>query len=158
MLSAFINKQLAEKRAFKKGFGCLGAMDKKHVEEKFVGFLNKCCEWGSKAYEIGSKPIVIPEDSQAHKVLSNYLENKEKNRIVELTSQETLNRFTIVGRVQHGSKTRLAINGSDFAITDETWVIGVLAAGTIAKVEGVIVPGVGRIARKVKVVDRALEA
>jgi len=130
------------------------AMDRKEASDKFVSFLNRCCEIGNKCYEIGSKPIVLPEDSQAHKVLTNYFYRRQRERALELDTYVELP-FMIVGSLHRGEFTKFGIDGNDIAVTNETWIIGVIREGVVVKAEGVILPDSKRLALKVKVVERA---
>ena len=59
--------------------------------------------------------------------------------------------FTLQGLIGYGSGTEFAINGEDFHVTHETWVIGKIRIGAPAKVTGIARPGVGRCAAKIVV-------
>ncbi len=59
--------------------------------------------------------------------------------------------FDLHGEVQLGSQTPYSICGTDFNVDSNTWVIGDLELGKTASVHGVITPGSGCYATKIKI-------
>lgn len=63
---------------------------------------------------------------------------------------DRVQQFSLHGEVQLGNRTRYSICGTDFSVDSNTWVIGDLELGRIADVRGVITPGSGCYATKIK--------
>ncbi|RMG44484.1 MAG: hypothetical protein D6719_01760 [Candidatus Dadabacteria bacterium] len=57
--------------------------------------------------------------------------------------------FSLQGIVQPGDRTSYSINGHDFVVTSNTWIIGKLHIGAIAQVKGVVITGIGKCATKI---------
>jgi len=66
-----------------------------------------------------------------------------------------LGTFEIQGLIKPGSSKRFAIGDEEFDINSNTWVVGVLEVGSIAKVKGIIKPGMGKFATKVSITKEA---
>lgn len=49
--------------------------------------------------------------------------------------------FTLEGRLSPGQHSKYAINGQDFVLNEDTWVVGVPKLGVVAKVSGTVRSG-----------------
>lgn len=61
------------------------------------------------------------------------------------------NEFRVQGEIANGKRTKYSINGEDFEVDDDTWVVGVLRCGAKARVRGITKPGVGKCATKITI-------
>ena len=64
------------------------------------------------------------------------------------SSKQNSQRFALEGAIQAGTNSPFSINGKDFSITDDTWVVGDLEIGAYASVRGPLKGG-KRVATKV---------
>ncbi len=102
------------------------------------GFLRKC-------YQVGSKPI-WPAKRSAQ------LKRKFAKVNPEGVHDERFAQFTLQGELKPGNRKAYAINGEEFDVDEDTFVVGVLRVGCTAKVRGNINPGVGKCATRIVVV------
>ncbi|MCB0343794.1 MAG: hypothetical protein KDD66_01685 [Bdellovibrionales bacterium] len=65
--------------------------------------------------------------------------------------EKQVRQFDLHGEVQLGNRTRFSICGTDFDVDSNTFVIGDLELGKVASVHGVISPGSGCYATKIKI-------
>jgi hypothetical protein len=63
-----------------------------------------------------------------------------------------LSSFRLQGTLKPGERTDYSVDGEDFEITRETWIMGELTYGSAVQVKGIFKPGIGRFATKITVV------
>lgn len=72
-----------------------------------------------------------------------------KPKVVE---DSPLSTFRLQGLLRPGNRTQHSVDGEDFHITKDTWIIGDLNYGCMVQVKGVLKLGQGRIATKITIV------
>lgn len=96
-----------------------------------------------RCYEIGNTPVwgnvKQPSRSKLRKSARSKLKNA-KDRAV---------RFKLEGAITRGTNTPYAVDGEDFKIDGNTWIVGDMRLGASAKVSGVISPANGKKASKI---------
>jgi hypothetical protein len=60
----------------------------------------------------------------------------------------TLGNFNLKGLLQRGRRSVFSVNGEDFFISPETWIVGDPTVGQIVEVHGIVRSGLGLQATK----------
>jgi len=110
-------------------------------ERPIVAFLRKC-------YEIGNTPILGTKKETKVESPLKTLEKHSKN------SRDSLARFMDQGIVKRNAQGQFTLNGEDFYIDENTFVVGDITPGDVVRIVGVIRSGKGRYATKVSIVKK----
>jgi hypothetical protein len=57
--------------------------------------------------------------------------------------------FSVVGVLERGEETRYSIDGVDFWVSDDSWIVGTPALGVVASVSGQILSDGRHLAKKI---------
>lgn len=109
----------------------------------FKGFFND-------VRQILNKPVPLPEVFTTP--LFESTQNKPKKQIQAKDQKPKQAQFCLEGILKVGQNSEFSINGEDFIINHETWIVGDVEYGKKAKVQGLIKPAVAKVARKVTII------
>ena len=109
------------------------------LQQSVKSFFRRC-------YELGNTPVFFPKKTEESPSGPHHRTARASR---QQPTQETTTEFVLRGEVRPGQSTKYSIQGEDFEVLGSTWLIGVIEFGVIARVRGVIKPGLGKCAREV---------
>ena len=103
-----------------------------------------------RCYEIGNTPIWELKTLGANRPATNSpAQRKKETKRSAARDSGGYQVFSVEGLIQSGITAKYSINGEEFDINGDTWVVGVIRLGAMAKVRGTTKVGRPRIATKV---------